>query len=676
MGNCFVTKIDPPQCKHELLNEYNDQYFDRVQARNSTQRTKKPWTCAAWQRAAEQQKQQEEENQEWPLPVPQLTAVSTLSTTTSPVPPSFRSSPTSTIPEEDEEEANQSFESSPWKPPHLLTVHSFPSATTSNGSPFSSNSYSPTSSSYQAPPRRIQSDAATDGWQVKRKGHALRLRLAKNRLVQMASTQSDPLSPALSPITLDPEFPSSSNRKNDEWDAEFQTNGMVWVEISRKAPVTALAMSRTRDKTPSMVPSLSTLDASRPLLMAVGDEDGMVTVTEIVDEHRSPSIPSENSSSLRKFGETLEFPLQGRIRSVDFSPDDRYLIVGGDGCLATILLIVLDPATSELCDLRVLHQVERVDRIYSVQFHPIGAQLSIAGYDGKVAIGSVEDVLSSKPDRKTFKEISRAGLIYSLDWSPRGTHFAVGGSDKVCAIYSDTGKLVHEKLRKKTIQALKWNHDGKYLAVGDREVAILDGHDFHVKCEICNTPDSSPVNAVASKYRIEALCWSPDGSFLAIGGSDGICLVLETKGYALVHEVHRPSRIICLSWGQRISNNEFGRYLAISDQDCSVALIKAGVESDGSEMDEASSTASSSYFSTSSDWILREDSFRDMDDALATATPHDIKPQGNITAVAFSRSSKSKVSSYLAYAADDCSLTIMTTKEWKAVFVSYQVVEF
>jgi YD repeat-containing protein len=294
----------------------------------------------------------------------------------------------------------------------------------------------------------------------------------------------------------------------------------------------------------------------------------------------------------------------------------------------------------------------------------MGNQVAFAGYDGKIAISPLIKILSGD---HVMKEIPRFGLIYCFDWSPSGKQMAVGGSDKICAIYNEDGNLIHETQRKSVIQALQWNHDGTMLAIGDREVAIMDSNGYHIKCQIGNFPDdASPTN---TKYKIEALCWSPDGSFLAIGGSDGICLIVETKGYALVHEVHRTSRILSLAWGQRCIKNEYGRYLAISDEGCSVAVVKAGVEPDESEVDEASSAASSSYFSAATDWVLREDCFQDIEEA-PSETLSTIKPQGNITSVAFSRCSKSKGSSYLAYAADDCSLTILTTRDWKAVFVS------
>lgn len=549
--------------------------------------------------------------------------------------------------------------------------------------------------------RRVRSsDEAIDGWTVKRKGHALQMRLAANRLLQIAATVMEDTSSniqfdQLSPLTMDSHSevtatmsntstPASPSQEDTEWSSDFEQNGMVWLEMERRVPVTAVTFSREQfyDARSTSNESVDSKRKRRPLLMAVGDQNGNIVVSELLDEQRHPMslkrINGQNSvttseAPLRKFGESLEVTIDGRIRSLDFSCDSNYLVAGGDGCVAVILLVVVDPATYSLRDLRILKQVERVDRIYSVQFNPCdGQSLAIAGFDGTVAIGSVDEILSTATNESNqvpLTEVAQPGLVYTFDWNPTGNKFAVGGSGKKCAIYDNKGVLIHEIARTTTIQTLKWNHDGSYLAVGDREVAILDGKEFQVKCEISNAPDSP--SSAAAKYRIEAICWSPDGKFLAIGGSDGICLIVETKGYALVHEVHRQAEILCLAWGQRILNGEFGRYLAVSDANRTVALVKAGADVEGSETDETSSAASSSYWSaTSSEWVLREDNFRDVDDAASAEIPHNIKREGSISAVAFSNEVNQKGVSYLAYAADDCSLTIMTTKDWKAVFVS------
>jgi WD40 repeat protein len=266
-------------------------------------------------------------------------------------------------------------------------------------------------------------------------------------------------------------------------------------------------------------------------------------------------------------------------------------------------------------------------------------------------------------------EVSLSGLLLCLDWSPDGSFLAVGTSDKRCLILDSSLDLVHKTSPRGTsVQTVKWNLEGTFLAIGDREVAILDGETLEIKYEISNVNHVGPT----SKYRVLSLCWSPNGSYLAVGGSDGFCLVVETKGYSLVHEIRREACISCLAWGQQIMpGGDYRRYLGVGDDSCNIALLKAGTETDGSvaESDDLSSAASSSYFSSGSDWVLREDSFRDMDEQ-APELPRGLKPQANITCVAFSRACKSKVSSYLAYSADDCSLTILTTRDWKPVFVS------
>jgi WD40 repeat protein len=619
MGNCLAKNGGPPECRHERLNEHSDKYFQNVEARNSIG-PKERW----WRRGF---KRNEEQPEEYPSPTMNTDPYAT------------------SEPEDDRAE--------------LALATPLDESTATLVSPSKKDRKGRT---------RLKADGQVDGWQVKRKGNALQLRLAKNRFLQLAVT-----SDILSPITLDSgvkstprsfnplESPKITEELNINFDDSMCT-GMIWVEVARTVNVSAVAMSRT-----------GVGDEKQPLLLAVGGEDGVVTITEIVDEHQPGKLGQEDQSSVgsssRKFGETLEFQAEGRIRSIDFSPDGQYMAIGGDGCVALVLKLILDPATGALRNLQALQHVERKDRIYAVQYSPDSSSLTIGGFDGEVAVVALDSLLSTESEVSPI-EIPRSGLILCLDWSPDGSFLAIGGSDKSCAIVDSSYHLVHETIRSTAIQTMRWNHDGTCLALGDREVAILEAGTFEVKCEISYTPESPGSNA--TRYRISSLCWSPDGSFLAVGGSDGICLVVETNGYALVHEIRRSGNISSLAWGQlRMPNGDFRRYLAVSDEGCNVALLKAGSENEGSvsESDDLSSTASSSYFSNAPDWVLREDCFRDMEESTPDL-PGGVKPQGNITAVAFSRSNKSKCSSYLAYAADDCSLTIMTTRDWKTVFVS------
>lgn len=314
---------NPTVCKHEKLNEHNERYFQKVQERNSTNYSRRHW-----------RRQRHKRKNAW-----EAASLTYPSSTTE-----AREDETIVDPSQSED-------------------------TTSRAA-----------SAIQAQQKHIhrQYKPSVDGWEVKQKGRALKLRLAKHRCLQMAANGS-----LLSPISQDSNassrgFDPLRSPKEEDLNSEFDSlvsNGRIWVELARATKVTAIAMSRT--------PS----DRSKyPLLMAVGCEDGIVTITKILDEQQI-YVPSQGDSNVygasvestrQNFGETLEFPINGRIRSIDFSLDGQYLAIGGDGCTACILRIIFSEGRT-LANLEMVLCIERVDRIYSVQFNPNGSVVAMTG---------------------------------------------------------------------------------------------------------------------------------------------------------------------------------------------------------------------------------------------------------------------------------------------------------
>jgi WD40 repeat protein len=326
MGNIFVK--NPTVCKHEKLNEHNERYFQKVQERNSTKSSRRRWRRLRHKR-----------NNAW-----EAASLTDPSNTIE-----AREDETTVDPSQSDETACRATSAIQGQQKHSHRQHK----------------------------------PSVDGWEVKQKGRALKLRLAKHRCLQLSANGS-----LLSPLSLDSStgsrgFDPLRSPKEEDLNNEFDSlvsNGRIWVEVARATKVTAIAMSRT--------PS----DSSKsPLFMAVGGEDGIVTITEILDEQQI-NVPSHGDSSVngssvessrRNFGETLEFPIHGRIRSIDFSLDGQYLAIGGDGCTACILRIIF----SEGCTLENLEMIlciERVDRIYSVQFNPNGTVVAMAGVSSVV----------------------------------------------------------------------------------------------------------------------------------------------------------------------------------------------------------------------------------------------------------------------------------------------------
>ena len=479
-------------------------------------------------------------------------------------------------------------------------------------------------------------------------------------------------------------------------------SGMVWTEISRGGKVTCVAFSRSSNK-----------DA--PQFMAIGADDGTVAIMEILDTPSSPLHKQIDFGSNRSKKTRLvkEFPREGTVRSLDFSQDGRWLAVGGDDCIACLMRLQVTAASGSentVNSVEMVQEFEREDRVYSVQFSPDGSMLAVGGFDGMIAIMSVGHLdgthePSSRPTRPLalLTEIAWPRLVLSLDWSPDGSMLAVGGSGKCCTILDDSWSVVAEIRRNASVAIVKWNPTGSHIALGcsNGTVAVVHVESQTVSGEIVRgvprmitngdgETRSGSSSLAGGSCHVSSLCWSPDGGFLAIGGSDDCCAIVETKKFALVHETRRSGHVTCLAWNQRrlVAGNE-ARYLAIGGEDRAIAIMKTVVsDEDGdvsdAESDDFHSVASSSYFSVGSlsqhEWVLREDSFRDIEDSDSFALEpspscqlDDAPLDTVVTAVSFSRHKKGTSSRYMAVAKSDGGVTIMNTKGWHVVEVRGKV---
>lgn len=448
-------------------------------------------------------------------------------------------------------------------------------------------------------------------------------------------------------------------------------SGVVWAEISRGAKVTCLTLSKPVN------------DA--PLLLAIGTDDGCVAVMEVWNEASSPRTVMYHRGS-KKHGAIRELMWEGTVRSLDFSPDGQWLAVGGDDSKACLVRVqfrrILDKAPT-LNGIEVVTELEREDRVYTVKFSPNGNFLAVGGFDGQVAIASVIET-GHGPKLELLTEISRSGLVFSVDWSPDGTLLAVAGSDKCCAIVDDSWEVTGEIQRPTSVQSVKWSPDGSHLAVGCRNgaVSIVDIASREIAGEILRGHqriDSKEgiVKSGNDPCQVNCMSWSYDGAFLAIGGSDSACVVVESQAFTVVHEVRRLGHINCVDWGQKV--------LAVGGDDRTVALLKTGggEETEMSSVsdysyDENSSTASSTdiFFGVSpqKEWVLKDD-FRDIDESLVSQTNLDISldesvSDASITAMAFSRAKKGSPSSFMAMASAHGRVSVFSLKNWSRVAVS------
>ena len=516
-----------------------------------------------------------------------------------------------------------------------------------------------------------------------RKGRALAARLEKARLRQMAASptnfegtppgtekvtdflhehednRDDSSGPTLR-FTLSNETPKT--KENEEFEKSLD-NGMVWAEIKQEDEVLAVALSR----------QMPTLTMSHPpLLLAVGDQAGCVTVTQLLDD--GPFAREE-----ARLGATVTASCNGKVRAVDFSPDGRFLAAAGDDGICSVYALGLRKGRLER--LMLVQEIQRQDRIYVVQFSPDGRLLALGGYDDTVAILS----LPTPHQADLLTEVPTDGLVLSMDWSPDGHLLAIGTSDKRCSVVDtrdvNQWSIVSEIRRSSPIQTVQWHPRGHLLAVGAQNVAIVERESFKVRHEVDMNGKISPTTpkgndmfrtmAQSRGERILHVCWSPNGGYLVVHSSDGQCKLLEAKSFSPVQNIQRDQRITGVVWGQHsVLTGVPRRYLAIGEEN-KVGILKAGIEvSEGTSTIGDDVSAASSYLSNRGEWVLRENTFRDMDDGGLVGMPTMQNSQqcgGSVHAVAFSRGSKSRPSAFFAVATGDGAVTIRSTLGWKVL---------
>ena len=211
---------------------------------------------------------------------------------------------------------------------------------------------------------------------------------------------------------------------------------------------------------------------------------------------------------------TDQYNSSSDVRSVAFSPDGSTLAFCRDDVAAIIGVGGWVKAPSILAVWRGLH-VESVEnmqrRIVDIAFSPTGSVLAVGFYFP----GTVKcfDVATGQ----TLTEIEFGATIYSVAFSSRGT-VAVGGGNEVMFYDGSTGRLQHE-LRPDWldgspsniyVSTLCFSPDGSTVALngGRRDAYIYD----------TETGDSRGV-LIRPTQNIMAAAFSPDGKSIALGES-------------------------------------------------------------------------------------------------------------------------------------------------------------
>ena len=267
------------------------------------------------------------------------------------------------------------------------------------------------------------------------------------------------------------------------------------------------------------------------------------------------------------------------IESVSWSPDGRYVAIGGEGTGDFEVRVLAFDGSS----LSSVADFDHGIRIHSVDWSPDGRFVAIGGFGGtggfEVRVFAFDG--SSLTDVADF---DHGNTIFSVSWSPDGRFVAIGGfggtgSFRVRVLVFDGSSLtdVADFDHGDPILSVSWSPDGRFVAIGGGglEVRVLafDGSSLTSVADFDHGADD-----------IESVSWSPDGRFVAIGGSGGDggfeVRVLEFDGSSL-------TSVADFDHGDRIESVSFspdGRYLAIGGQGGTGGFEVRVLEFDGSSL--------------------------------------------------------------------------------------------
>jgi WD40 repeat protein len=205
----------------------------------------------------------------------------------------------------------------------------------------------------------------------------------------------------------------------------------------------------------------------------------------------------------------------GSVRTVAWSPNSTYIASLGawDNTIN-----VWDAFTGR----HVLTYNGHAGFVHQIAWSPDGTYIASGSDDKTVQIWNA----STGVQIKTYTGHSKS--VATVTWSPNGTHIASASSDGTIHVWnSSTGK---EAWRNDTHSDhswpdLRWSPDGKYLVSSGR---------WNSTVEIWE----ASTGKLALTYRghsgfVKAIAWSPDGSCIASGDSQGIVQVWQAASIPL-----------------------------------------------------------------------------------------------------------------------------------------------
>lgn len=231
------------------------------------------------------------------------------------------------------------------------------------------------------------------------------------------------------------------------------------------------------------------------------------------------------------------------VNSVDWSPDGNFLAVGGNisgGTNNDVFVFQFDRVVETLTQVVTVNPGggSSTDEIFGVAWSPNGRYLAVGG---NISGTSNNDLFVYRFDRSngffltqvaSVNPVATTDVVTSVAWSFDGNYLAItrqqgGGSNSTLFIYrfNKTAETLTPVDQSDpvgnggTSQTVKWSPDGSYLAVGSvGGTNSLFIYSFNRSLESLTKLQSVNPDG-GSSDTVFSVDWSPDGGYLAVGGT-------------------------------------------------------------------------------------------------------------------------------------------------------------